>query len=135
VVRHIFINVRNEALDMGVLDDLFVRLERGLGQGRLEETMRRLLRSHAGVRETDLKGFRNEHALGQQHLARLQQVLRSQGRSELADAVTFSDYRAQSNILFVRVPPQLAGMFIGAQHRNVDALSAALGVKVQVERR
>lgn len=135
VVRHIFINVRNEALDMGVLDDLFVRLERGLGTGRLEETMRRLLKPHAGIREADLKGFRNEHALGQQHLARLQQVLRSQGRSELADAVTFSDYRAQSNILFVRVPPQLTGMFVGTQHRNVDALSAALGVKVQVERR
>lgn len=135
VVRHIFINVRNEALDMGVLDDLFVRLERGLGTGRLDERMRRLLRPHAGVRESDLKGFRDEHAAGHQHLARLRQVLRSQGRSELADAVTFSDYRAQSNILFVRVPPQLAGMFIGAQHRNVDALSAALGVKVQVERR
>lgn len=135
IVRHIFINARDEVLDMRTIDKLFAGLQRRLGGSRFEGTMRHLLERQQALRDEDVRQFELDGEAGRTHFNRLQQMLRSQGRAELAEAVTFADFRPRSNILFVRVPPEHAGRFIGAKHATINALSAALGVKIQVERR
>lgn len=135
IVRHIFINARDEVLDMRVIDALFEGLQRRLGGGRFEVAMRQLLERQQAVRAEDVRQFGDDVDKGRTHFARMQQILQSQGRHELAQAVVFADFRPRANILFVRIPPEHAGRFIGTKHATINALSAALGVNVQVERR
>ncbi|POX50118.1 hypothetical protein C3489_22980 [Streptomyces sp. Ru71] len=139
IVRHIFINTCNRVLDMGTVDGLFVGLQqdlrrRGKGGGHLVETALRLLDEQAAARREDVQRFRDSHEEGRGHFARLRTLLQQSGRHELADAVTFSDYRRKSNILFVRVPPELRSRFIGTQGAVVKELRTRLGINIQLER-
>ncbi|MET8543983.1 hypothetical protein ABZW03_25530 [Kitasatospora sp. NPDC004799] len=140
VVRHIFINTRGTVLDMGALDTLFAGLERRLprdgtsGGRRLTETARRLLQQHEASRREDVRRFRAGHEEGRAHFARLVELLRGSGRSELAEAITFSDYRSRSRILYVRVPADLRGRFYGTKRSHVNDLKQRLGIDIQLER-
>ncbi|MFD5492945.1 KH domain-containing protein [Streptomyces sp. NPDC001812] len=141
IVRHIFINTCNRVLDMGTLDSLFVQLQRDLqhrkavagGRG-LTEAALRLLDQHAASRREDVQRFRDSHTEGKEHFARLRALLQQSGKYELADAITFADYRPKSGILFVRVPQEMRSRFIGSGGAVVKDLRARLGVNIQLER-
>ncbi|MER7583761.1 hypothetical protein [Kitasatospora sp. NPDC097691] len=140
VVRHIFINTRGTVLDMGALDALFAGLERRIprpgqaGGSRLTETALRLLGQHEASRREDVRRFREGHEEGRAHFARLVELLRASGKFEMAEAVTFSDYRSRSRILYVRVPSELRGRFFGTKRAHVNELKQRLGIDIQLER-
>jgi hypothetical protein len=141
IVRHIFINTCDRVLDMGALDSLFTGIERDLrrratasaGSG-LTGTALRLLEQHAASRTEDVRSFRDGHEEGRQHFSRLRALLKESGRHELADAVTFADYRSKSRILFVQVPREMRSRFIGSGGAVVKDLRARLGINIQLER-
>ena len=141
IVRHIFINTCGRVLDMGTLDSLFTRLERDLqhrGTGpdgrELTRAALRLLEQHAASRREDVQRFRDSHAEGREHFARLRTLLQQSGRDELAGAVTFADYRSKSRILFVRVPQEMRSRFIGSGGTVIKDLRVRLGINIQLER-
>ncbi|MFE6056345.1 hypothetical protein ACFQ6N_36850 [Kitasatospora sp. NPDC056446] len=140
VVRHIFINTRGTVLDMGALDALFTGLERRIprdgrsGGTRLTEAALQLLRRHEPSRREDVRRFVADQGEGRAHFDRLLELLRSTGKSELAAAVVFSDYRSRSRILYVKVPPDLRGRFYGTKRSHVNELKQRLGIDIQLER-
>ncbi|MGW1913682.1 KH domain-containing protein [Streptomyces sp. NPDC002076] len=140
IVRHIFINTRQLVLDMGAVDALFVRLQDDLRRrgardgGNLVQTALRLLDEQAASRREDVQRFRDSHEEGRGHFARLRTLLQQSGKHELADAVTFSDYRRKSNILFVRVPQEMRSRFIGTGGAVIKDLRTRLGINIQLER-
>lgn len=135
VVRHILIHVRNEALDMGVIDGLFTGLRKRLGSGRDDAAMARLVDDHARTRAQDLRVFEDEHAQGRRHFAALVRLLAAEGKQELADRITFSDFRSKANKLFVRVPEEYKGRFIGRGGAGIAGLSRRLGIILELEKR
>ncbi|MFD9123495.1 KH domain-containing protein [Kitasatospora sp. NPDC059571] len=135
VVRHIFINVRNEALDVAVLDELFSVVRRQLSGSQRDVAMASLMDVHAEVRQQDLARFTDEHAEGRRHFESLLTLLRADGQADLASGIAFSDYRPKVNKLFVRVPPDLAGLFIGRRGATIRSLNQRLGVTLELEKR
>jgi hypothetical protein len=133
IVRHIFLNTRNEALPIDRLDMLFGQLQRSLGDTGFAGRMRRgLERQEAGRRGAvgDAAADRQE---GLMHFARLQQALSRMGKYELANGITFSDFRKRANILRVYVPAGFEGQFFGRQGSTIKSLSQELGVTVKRE--
>lgn len=53
---------------------------------------------------------------------------RELGFDEVADHLTFSDFSAPKRLLFVTLPEQYRGLFIGSGGANVKAVSAAVGL-------
>ncbi|MFC8564482.1 KH domain-containing protein [Streptomyces sp. NPDC057245] len=138
IVRHILINTRRTVLDMEAVDGLFSALETHL-RGRTPRdtnlsTALDLLTGHRASRREDIERFRQQHLEGHGHYHRLVQELHRRGRHELAEAVTFSDYRPRSGILFVHVPARLQGLFRGKGGSFVRQLEHTVGVRIQVER-
>ena len=137
IVRHIFINTCDRRMDMSSLDALFTALRRqaaGDPDRRLAEAAQRLLDDHAPSRREDVRRFDVAHDEGRVHLARLVALLREKGRGQIADAVGFSDYRPAKRILFVLLPAELRGRFIGTGRANVRELEQRLGISIQLER-
>lgn len=135
VVRHILIHVRNEVLDMGVVDALFTRLRATAGSTGAGAEMATLLDAHARVREQDLTVFRGDQEVGRRHYEALLRMLVAAGRGQLAERLSFSDFKPKSNVLYVRVPPDVAGLFIGRGGSGIRDLGARLGVTLKVEKR
>lgn len=133
VVRHIFINTLGEALDMRALNALFTELQDRLDNTGLQGRMRRRLEQQEKIRAQDTQTFLTDLGKGYDHFARLQRHLTAQGQRDLASRVSFSDFRQKSNILWVRVPPDLTRSFKGRHGANIKALSDALGLTVMVE--
>lgn len=136
IVRHILINTRRTVLDMESIDRLFTDLRHTL-RGRSDETAAaavRLIDRHAASRREDITRFREQHVEGRGYFDRLVEQLRRSGRHELAAAVTFSDYRPRSRILFVRVPARLKGAFVGPGGAHVKDLEQRVGVDIKLER-
>ncbi|WP_328718613.1 KH domain-containing protein [Streptomyces sp. NBC_00247] len=135
VVRHILIHVRDEALDMGVIDALFTRLRATLDGTGGGAAMATLLDAHARVRQQDLTVFRGDREVGRRHYETLLRMLIADGRGQLAERLSFSDFRPKANTLYVRVPPDVAGLFIGRGGSGIRDLGARLGVTLKVEKR
>ncbi len=133
IVRHIFIHVRGEALDMKVIGACFTGVRYALGSGQREEAMRQLLDADAAAREAAIKQDDDTQQVGQRHFEALRRLLVADGKAELAARITYSDFRA--GILRVRVPPELTGLFIGRGGAGINGLSGRLGVVVKVEQR
>lgn len=134
-VRHIFINVRNEALDPALLNTLFEQLRESLARGAQDAELVRLLDAGAEQRRKDLHSWVSHQDAGRAHFARLVDLLRQDGKEQLAARVSFSSFQAGSNHLFVRVPDDLVGLFLGKQGSSVKHLSERLGITVNREKR
>jgi hypothetical protein len=134
-VRHIVLNTRGETLSIAQLNSLFARLQGGLSSGGAEGRLRRALERQAAGRDEEVAEERRDMIRGEQLFARLQQILASQGKHGLANRISISYFRQRTNLLWVRVPDDLKGAFIGEHHRNINGLSDALGVTVRVEKR
>ncbi|KIF73267.1 hypothetical protein QR77_03400 [Streptomyces sp. 150FB] len=135
VVRHILIHVRDEALDMGIIDDLFNGLRARLTDDRRDATMIALLDAHATVRRQDLTAFQDDQNQGRRHYGALLGLLIADGKAQLADRLAFSDFRPKANTLYVRVPQDVTGLFIGRGGSGIRDLGARLGITVKVEKR
>jgi hypothetical protein len=134
-VRHIFINTRGEAPSLAMLNSLFTQLQNGLQASGAEGRLRRALERQAASREQEVAEERRDRIRGEELFARLQQILAGQGKHGLASRISLSYFRQRSSLLWVRVPEDLKGAFIGEHHRNVNRLSELLGVTVRVEKR
>ncbi|MFD4610617.1 KH domain-containing protein [Streptomyces sp. NPDC058440] len=138
IVRHILINTRRTVLDMEAIDRLFTGLEQRLRDRTPRDATvsaaLELLAGHRPSRQEDIKRFREQHIEGRGHFDRLVQELRLTGRHQLADAVEFSDFRPRSRILFVKVPQQLQGSFIGTGGATIKRLRQRVGVEIKLER-
>ena len=133
IVRHIFINTRSEALPIALLNTLFTRLQHTLADAGLQGRMRRALERQEKARIVDVTAAEDDEREGMEHFVRLQQLLIQKGRHDLANSITFSDYRKRANILRVRVPQELIGLFYGRQGSNIKSLSEDLGLTVKRE--
>jgi hypothetical protein len=60
IVRHIFINARDEVLDMRVINTLFDGLQRRLGNSRFEGVMRQMLERQQKLRAEDVRQFERD---------------------------------------------------------------------------
>jgi len=138
IVRHIFINTTGRVFDMGALNELFTRLqqriESGALQGKRAETALRLLKKDEQRRIIAVGAFVRDHEVGRAHFARLVDLLRQKGFADLAAAVRFSDFRPGSGILWVKVPPEMKGRFIGSKGAVINDLKQRLGIKIQLEK-
>ncbi|WP_306321591.1 MULTISPECIES: hypothetical protein [unclassified Streptomyces] len=142
IVRHILINTRRTVLDMESIDRLFTDLQRTLRARAADKNAKddtaaaavRLIDRHAASRREDIERFREQHVEGRGHFDRMVQQLRRGGQRELAGAVTFSDYRPRSRILFVRVPGRLRSAFLGPGGATVKDLERRVGVDIKLER-
>ena len=132
-IRHIFVNTRNEALPVGLLNMLFTQLQHSLGSTGLAARMRNSLERQEKRRLSDVRQEEDDQRQGRAYFARLQQILARDGKLELADAITYSYFRQRSGILWVRVPDHMMGLFIGRQGSTIRSLSQQLGVTVKRE--
>jgi hypothetical protein len=132
-IRHIFVNTRNEALPVGLLNMLFTQLQHSLGSNGLAARMRNNLERQEKRRLSDVGQEAADERQGRAYFARLQQILARDGKLELANAITYSYFRQRSGILWVRVPDHMIGLFIGRQGSTIRSLSQRLGVTVQRE--
>ncbi|HUN36943.1 MAG TPA: KH domain-containing protein [Trebonia sp.] len=131
VVRHIFLNTRNEALPISRLNLLFTQRQRALAETGFEGRMRRALERRESSRQREVDDAGVEQEKGLMHFARLQQALSRMGKYELANGITFSDFR--NNTLRVYVPAGFEGQFFGKQGTTIKGLSRELGVTVRRE--
>jgi hypothetical protein len=134
-VRHIVLNTRAEALSLALLDSLFTQLQSGLNASGGEGRLQRALERQQASRKEEVEEERRDAARGEELFARLQQILAGQDKHALASRISLSYFRQRSGLLWVRVPDDLLGSFIGEHHRNINSLSGALGVTVRVEKR
>jgi len=134
-VRHIVINSRGEALSLAELNSLFTQLQSGLPDSGLGRQLRLGLERQAVSRAEEVAEEQRDSVRGEELFAQLQQLLNGQRKHDLASRISLSYFRQRSSLLWVRVPEDLMGAFIGERHRRINAYSAALGVTVRVERR
>lgn len=133
--RHIYLNTRDQALRVALLDTVATRLQLSLSDSGFEGRMRRALEESADGRRADVEAERVALREGEAYVGRIQQILAGTGKQELASRISLSDYRTLSRILFVHVPPELIGQFKGKGGENIKSLSRRLGVDVKVETR
>jgi hypothetical protein len=131
-VRHIFINVRKDVIDLGELTKLFQDLRRRLGDRPVEREMARLIEQDEGRLAAANSTALADKVAGQKLFADLKRLLVARGQQDLAATVVYSEYISRSNLLWVRVPEHLVGLFKGARHANVNALGEQLGVTIRV---
>jgi hypothetical protein len=132
IVRHIFINSRSRKLDMVSIDRMFGELQH---DSRTDNAVRRLLQEHEKIRKQDVAVFEGDEERGRELFDKLTAWLRARGRAEVANHISFADYRPRSNLLFVDVEPEYMGRFIGRGGAEKRAASNDLGVRVEVERK
>jgi hypothetical protein len=132
-IRHIFVNTRNEALPVALLNMLFTQLQHSLAGTGLAARMRENLEGQEKRRLSDVRQEEDDQSQGRAYFARLQQILVRDGKLDLANAITYSYFRQRSGILWVRVPDHVAGLFIGRQGSTIRSLSQQLGVTVKRE--
>lgn len=132
-IRHIFVNTRNEALPVELLNMLFTQLQHSLAGTGLTARMRENLEGQEERRLADVRREKDDQSQGMAYFAQLQQILASDGKLELANAIIYSYFRERSGILWVRVPDHMAGLFIGRQGNTVKSLSQQLGIAVKRE--
>ncbi|MGW5377564.1 KH domain-containing protein [Nocardia sp. NPDC003999] len=132
IVRHIFINSRSRKLEIHSIDRMFGELQH---DNRTDGVMRRLLQEHEKIRKEDLGAAERDGARGRELFDKLTAWLRARGRAEVANHISFADYRPRSNLLFVNVEPEYMGRFIGRGGAEKRAVSNDLGVRVEVERK
>lgn len=134
-VRHILRKVRSRTYGLDEIAQHFERFSLDVrATPDLQRETTNLLKLHEGQRARDRSRDEDDRVLGRQHFERLKLLMIARGQIEAASLMTFSDYRPRQNRLFVKVPKELAGRFVGTQGRNVKDLSAALGVQVGLER-
>lgn len=135
MIRHIFINVRKEVVDVAALDALFATVRAGLGGSGQDAEAARLIDSSEQARRREVAAAEAEQRVGRDHFARLVALLRQLGRPDLADALGYSEYGGRDPVLWVRVPPHLERQFFGNRATSLRNLGARLGLRVQLERR
>jgi hypothetical protein len=135
IVRHIFINVCGQVLDMATLDGYFASLRQTLGRNQMERRMAELIDRNAATRAEDRRKFDSDQQIGRQLFEQLRELLVSFGQQDLAARTSFSDFKPRDRILFVHVPEHLRGLFIGTRGANISRLNEALNVRVQLEKR
>jgi hypothetical protein len=138
-VRHTFVKLHDaEPPSIPELDRMFVRLASSLSpEIPHEDKMKQFVGRHAQVRENAVSVAAREQEEGYQRLRQLQAVLQREGKGELAAAMTYADWRPRAGAhgrLFVKLPEEYRGLFIGARGQNVQRLGMVLGFDVGLER-
>lgn len=133
-VRHCFIQVKRQAYEIPDINRMFVHLTQSVGRSdKHERAMHDLLLQHEPRRARDMKRDEEERSKGLQLFERLRQQLRVMGRGEVADAISFSDYRPTNNKLFVRLPLDLRKHMIGKDGKTIKQLKQIIGANIEFE--
>lgn len=133
VVRHIFLNILKEALPVPRLNTYFTRLQHTLTDTGFGGRMRRALERQEKSRLREVAEEEEAEREGRAHFGRLQQLLIQKGKYDLANGITFSDYRKRADILYVHVPEELVGQFYGREGSTIKSFPRELGLRVERE--
>jgi hypothetical protein len=134
-VHHILLKARNRAYGIPAINQLFTTLTALTGRGtRLENTMSEMLGRHAQYRQANIERDQSEKQQGLPIFERLKLQLRATGMSEIADQLTFSDYRPKTRVIYVRLPEMWRGRMIGKGGTRIKQLGEAIGAKIDFER-
>jgi hypothetical protein len=134
-VRHSLLKVRRRPYEVSDINQMFVCISQRVGlNDRRERAMSELLEYHEPKRARDMKRAEDERQQGLEVFERLKAQLRRIGRNEVADAISFSDYRPVPNVLYVRLPKDLRGHMVGKDHRTINQLRQSLGAGIEFEK-
>jgi KH domain len=134
-VRHILRKARGRLYDLGEIARLFEGFNVNLGgNASLRGEVTALLGRHAERRQRDIQRDEGEKQQGLVLFEKVRQLLVFKGQTELAAVIRFSDYRPRLNKLFIVVPQEFIGRFVGTGGRNIKELSASANVDIGIEK-
>lgn len=99
-------------------------------QGRMLNT----LNAHSRTRKQNLQRDAQEREQGLPHFEGLVKLVRADGFDEIAASLSYSDYRPNHNLLFIRLATEHRGRFIGRGGHRKSGYEERLGVKISFEK-
>jgi hypothetical protein len=99
-----------------------------------QKKMIALIDSHELSRQEQLQRDEEEKAQGKPTYDALIDELRRRDLHELANNVTFADFRPKANCLYIRLAPQLRGGLIGVGGEHIQDLARIIGARITFER-
>jgi hypothetical protein len=135
-LTHILMKPRGRRYALAEINGIFDRLQTKLSDSRpfqarmvsdLEETKPQRIR--------DLQRDESEKVTGKPYFERLQALVLAAGLREVAQRLEYADFRPNGQLLFVKLPAELRGWFVGgrSKHRLLE-FESKLGVKILFNR-
>ncbi|MEU3455015.1 hypothetical protein ABZ671_15650 [Micromonospora sp. NPDC006766] len=131
-IRHIFINVRRELVEVAEIQDL-MRAAAGRA-GPRNRALDELIAEHRAAWAREVKEDADRMEEGQRHFGVLQSLLVGLGQADLAERIRLSEFKPHANQLWVRVPDEIKARFIGRQGTTIKELERRLGLKIKLEK-
>lgn len=134
-VRYMFQNTRGMKYDPAAVKELFVSLARAQNTGRFWGDMKMTI-------ERSLKGWNldlgPDPEVGKKFFRQLQSALRTEAQDydkleAVLTALEYSEYIPRKNLLFVKLPNELRGLFSGRGGERKMQFEAQIGCKIQWE--
>jgi hypothetical protein len=134
-VRHILRKARGRLYNLSEIARLFEGFNVNVGgNSSMRSEVSALLARHAERRQRDMQRDDGEKQQGLALFEKVRQLLALKGQNELATIIRFSDYRPRLNKLFIIVPQEYIGRFVGSGGRNIKELQAAANVDIGIEK-
>ncbi|MEV4638079.1 KH domain-containing protein [Actinoplanes sp. NPDC049548] len=126
--QHIFINVQKRLLTVPQLYDLADQVYRA------DRSLTALIDEHRPGWQRERTDAITAERDGQHHFARLGQELTAMGHGDMVARISFSIFKPHAGELWVRVPQDLKGRFIGTRGATINALRQRIGLQINLEK-
>ncbi|BCJ51933.1 hypothetical protein Asp14428_34080 [Actinoplanes sp. NBRC 14428] len=129
--QHIFINVQRRLLTVPQLYDAADRVYRA---ERANQPLTALIDEHRAGWERERADAIAAERDGQRHFARLCEALTALGHGDMVPRISLSIFKPHAGELWVRVPDDLRGRFIGSRGATINALRQRIGLQINLEK-
>lgn len=135
-VRHILQNARGRFYELPQIYNMFQSLSHSLTGTWLQREMGRALHERESFWQRELREKQAKKMDGMIYFEQLKRELRSRSLDQVADALSYSEYKERENdkILFVNLDELLRGRLVGRQGVTIKSIEAKLGVRIRFER-
>jgi hypothetical protein len=131
-VRHIFINVRRELVPVVEINRLMH--DAAARPGPRQRALDELVAEHRDGWDREVKDEVGRQQEGARRFAVLQNELAGLGHADLVQLIELSEFKPNSNQLWVKVPEIAKARFIGRQGTTIKELERRLGLKIMLEK-
>ena len=133
--RHVLRQKMHKNFEVAEVSALFDHLPLpNSGNRKYTSAASELLKRYEEQRKKLVRKNEDELLEGRRIFQRLLSALIEMGQDELASVIRFSDYRPRNTRLFVVVPEEYRGLFIGARGKNINDLKVRVGVSIDIEK-
>lgn len=135
-IGHILTKARDRRYSPREVNAQIEELVRRLDRSRpFQHSMLESLQAHAKYRQQNLERDAQERETGRPYFDKLVQLVRRDGLDEVADGLSYADFRPRHNLLFVALASsELRRHFIGARGHRIRGYEERLGVKISFEK-